>query len=173
MGVLYTALNVKEYAELLKTKNIPLCQYPNSIGLEFTEDKAYWLERVKNQEDLDHVIDYQHSIIIEFEANTATINSIIQDPKSGRLSKKLIEYYQQLKKPIFIPELNELDVNVLCIIDVYKSEATTDGISQHWQLFIDSVESDLWQLFSQSVHKISCLGALPGAMEEAKRIALL
>ncbi|NOQ73977.1 MAG: hypothetical protein GQ574_18370 [Crocinitomix sp.] len=172
MGSLFTALSVKQYAELLSTKNIPLCHYPQNIGLKFTEDKAYWLELVQNQEDLDLVIDYEHSIIIEFEADVKTINSIIQNPNMGRLSEKIIAYYQQLEKPILLPELKETDVNVLSIMDIYKSDATEDGISQRWQLFIDTTESDLWQLFSQSIHKIVCLGAIPGAVEEAERIAL-
>ncbi len=172
MGVLYTALSVTQYAELLNTKNVPLGEFSNDFGLEFTEDKAHWHDRIKNQEDLESVIDYQYSIIIEFETDTKTINSIIGDSKTGRLSEKVVNYYQQLEKPVELPVLSEQDVNVLCIMDIYESQETTDGISQLWKLLVNSAENELWCLFTESVHKISCLGAIPGAVEEAKKIVM-
>ncbi len=172
MGVLYTALSVTQYAELLNTKNVPLSQFSNNFGLEFTEDKAHWLDRIKNQEDLESVVDYQYSIIIEFEADAKTINSIIGDTKTGRLSEKVVDYYQQLEKPVGLPTLTEQDVNVLCILDVYENEETADGVSQLWKLLIDSAESELWYLFTGSVHKISCVGAIPGAVEEAQQMTM-
>ncbi|MGD1839748.1 MAG: hypothetical protein ACFB0B_02470 [Thermonemataceae bacterium] len=171
MAKLYTALSVEQYSEVLKTKSLPLQILEGGIlQFEFTEDKSFWVERLKNQDDLDNVADYKYSTIIEFEMKTKVLNSLIKSNNTGRLSKQMVQYYNEFNKPIFPPELRDDDINILCIEDVYESNETEDGISQHWILKTDSKKNNLWHSFSNGVVKISCLGAILGAVEEAKRL---
>jgi hypothetical protein len=170
MGILFTAVSVKQYAELINSRNLPLSKFKHNFGLEFTEDKSFWYDRITNQEDLDNVVDYKFAIIIEFEADAQTINAIITNPQNGRLSERMIGYYNSINKPIIIQELKQNDINVLGIMDIYESDETADGISQLWQLFVDSPQSELWHLFTSSVHKIACLGGIPGSLEAAKSL---
>jgi hypothetical protein len=169
MGKLYTALNVNQYSEVLRIKELPLLVFDKSVfGLEFTEDKSFWIEQLKNQEDLENVADYKYSIIIEFEMDGTTLNSLIKSQITGRLSEEITKYYRKINKPITLPELKNGETNVLCILDVYQSDETEDGISQRWILQTDTKESELWKSFLNGISKISCLGAIPGAVEEAK-----
>jgi hypothetical protein len=68
-----------------------------------------------------------------------------------------------------VPEFEKEDTNVLCLLDVYESNETHDGVSQKWILKVDSKKNDLWLYFSTKTHKISCIGAIPSSIEEAKR----
>jgi len=59
MVKLYTSINVSQYSKILKTKNLALINLSeNTLGLEFTEDKNYWIQALQVQEDLDNVSDY-------------------------------------------------------------------------------------------------------------------
>ncbi|MBS9462045.1 hypothetical protein KIM67_06455 [Flagellimonas sp. 389] len=125
MGKLYTALNARQYSEVLKTKELPLLILEKSVsGLEFTEDKSFWVEQLKSQEDLENVADYKYSTIIEFEMEPNVLNSLIESDVTDRLSKKIIQYYRELNKPINLPELKNGEPNILCILDVYESDET-------------------------------------------------
>lgn len=171
MGKLYTALNVIQYCEVLKTKELSLLKLGEGLLVfEFTEDKTYWIEQLKNQDDLENVVDYKYSVLIEFDIDDISLNSLIESDVIGRLSEKIIQYYRDLNKPITLPEFKNGETNVLCILDVYESNDTLDGISQKWIMKTDSEESELWRTFSNGIFKISCLGAIPGAIEEAKHL---
>lgn len=169
MGKLYTAFSVNQYSEVLRTKELPVQTLEgNVLGLEFTEDKSFWIEQLKNQEDLEDVADYKYAVVIEFEIKANVLNTMITSDATGRLSKKITQYYKELNKPMTLPTLKTGEVNILCVLDVYESDETQDGISQQWMLKVDSIESDLWKTFSEGVFKIICLGAIPGAIEKAK-----
>ncbi|HEX8576715.1 MAG TPA: hypothetical protein VF677_10530 [Flavobacterium sp.] len=89
MGKLYTALSVKQYSELLFTKKLPLLTLEGGIlGLEFTEDKFYWIEKLKNQKDLENVSEYKYSAVIEFEIEVKVLNSLIKLNETGRLGER-------------------------------------------------------------------------------------
>ena len=167
MPKLYTALNVQQYAELLKSRNIPLTIGEGAYRLYFTEEAAYWIEKLKAQDDLEQVEDYQYSILIEFELNAKVINDLIESEETGRFAQKMVDYYKTLNKPLRIKPLHHTETNILCIEDVYESEDTEDGISQLWMLKTDSKESEIWKKFSNAIHKIVCVGAIPGAVEAA------
>jgi hypothetical protein len=167
MPKFYTALNVQQYAQLLVTKNMPLTIGEGAYRLYFTEDADYWVAKLKAQEDLEHVADYQYSILLEFEMNPKMINDLIESEETGHFSQKMVDYYKTINKPLMIKPLHHTETNVLCIEDVYESEETEDGISQLWLLKTDSKESDIWKTFSQAIHKIACIGAIPGAVEAA------
>jgi len=171
MVKLYTSLNVSQYSEVLKTKNLPLINLDeNFLGLEFTEDKNYWIQALKNQEDLDDVSDYKYSVIIEFEIETKVLNPLIESRETGRFSHKIIEYHEVLKKEISTPQLLEGETNVIAVLDIYESDETNDGISQKWMLRAENENSELWNKFLAGVYKISCLGAIPGAVEAARKL---
>lgn len=171
--ILYTAINVKQYSELLLTNKLPLLTLEEGVlGLEFTEDKLHLIEKIKNQEDLENIIEYKYAAVIEFEVKAEVLNSLIESKDTGRLGQKIIAYYKTINKPYTVPALKKVDTNVLCIMDIYESEETHDGISQKWMIKVDSENNDLWTVFSTNIHKISCIGAIPGSVEEAKRLML-
>ncbi len=169
MGKLYTSLSVNQYSKILKTKNLPLISLDeNTLGLEFTEDKKYWIESISNQEDVDNVADYKYSILIEFEVETKTLKPLIESPETGRFSEKIIEYYKALNKVATLPQLSEDDTNILAVLYIYESDETHDGVSQKWMIKAESENSEIWQTFLTGIHKVSCLGGIPGAVEEAR-----
>jgi len=171
MVKLYTSLNVSQYSEILKTKNLHLINLDeNTLGLEFTEDKKYWVQALQAQEDLENVSDYKYSLIIEFEIDTKVLNPLMESKKTGRFSQKIIEYYKTLNKVMTLPQLSEDDTNVLAVLYVYESDETDDGVSQKWMIKAESENSEIWQTFLSGIHKVSCLGGIPGAAEEAKKL---
>lgn len=171
MANLYTAVNVKQFSEVLKTKNFCLTELEgNTQGLIFTEDKTYWINELQNQKDLENISDYKYSMLIEFVVDYKLINSLISDTKTGRLSQKLVDYYDALNKPRMIKMLEDNDTNVLCILDTYECEETTDGLSQKWLLKVESEESEIWQSFLNGVHRLSAIGGIPGAAEAANEL---
>jgi len=169
MVELFTAVSVNDYRKIMTTKDIPLTTLKQGeMGISFAEDRAYWIQKIQDQDDLDDVEQYQYALLIAFEVEPSTINKLIEGPETGRFSPKMKTYYQQLKKPQTIPTLNEEDKDVLCLLDAYESEETDDGISQAWLLKVSASESAVWQRFLKGVHKITCIGGIPGAMEAAK-----
>ncbi len=170
MGKLYTALSVRQYSELLRKKTLPLLSIEDDkMGLIFTEDKNYWIDKLKKQEDLEFVTDYKYAAVIEFEMEAKNLETLIQS-ESGRFSSIMIEYYKTLNKPIVINEYNKNDTDVICLLDVYNCIESHDGISQKWMLDVQSENSSLWIQFSNGVYKISCVGAIPDTIEEAKKM---
>ena len=169
MVKLYTSLNVEQYSRVLKTKNLPLVSLgENHLGLEFSEDKKYWVEALTNQEDLDNVVDYKYSLIMEFEIKAEVLNSLIESTETGRFSQKIMDYHKAINKKTNISELKEADTNVIVVLDAYESDETHDGVSQKWMIRAKNENSELWKSFLAGIHKLSCIGGIPGAIEEAK-----
>ncbi len=169
MSKIYTALNVEQYRYLISNKRIPLIEIENNKkGISFTEDKSYWIEKLKNQEDTENLADYQYSILIEIDIYAEDLNLLFEE--SGRFSKQIAEYYKSLQKPLTKPIVTENEIDIICIEDVYESSETQDGISQKWTIITESEFSEIWSFFSEKTHKIACIGAIPGAVELAKSL---
>jgi len=169
MAKIFTALNVEQYCYLISNKRIPLIDLENNKkGFSFTEDKSYWIEKLKNQEDKENLADYKYSILIEMDINAEDLNLIFHE--FGRFSHKIAEYYNQIEKTLTKQILSEQETDVLCIEDVYESTETKDGISQQWSIITESEFSKIWLHFSDKTYKIACIGAIPGAVELAKSL---
>jgi hypothetical protein len=172
MRNLYVALSTAQYVAVKKTKMLPPTIEENGCpAILFSEDKLYWIKKLRAQQDLEDVNGYAYAFIIEFKMDPAVLNSLIQDPKTGRLSEKIYDYYAQLGKETHIPQLQANDTNVLCVMDTYESDATEDNISQLWMLKVESTDHPLWLNFCSDTRVISCIGAIPGAPEAANVLA--
>ncbi len=167
MAKLFTALNVEQYKYLISNLSLPLIELEeNKKGITFTEDKLYWTEKIKNQEDKENLADYQFSILIEFEIKATDLNLLFEN--SGRFSNKIAEYYRSIQKTLTKQILREDEIDFISIDDVYESSETQDGISQKWSIITQSEFSEIWSFFTKKTHKIACIGAIPGAVALAK-----
>jgi hypothetical protein len=162
----YTALSIPAFRQLKTTQSFGLQDLGEGIeGLYFTEDKAYWVERIKEQDDEAKLEDYQYALLIRFSLPAELIHEIMSDPEVARLSPRMLEYHNAIGKTSHIRPHQPKDEEVLCLLDVYESSETEDGISQAWMLQVSSEEAALWMVFKESIQKIECLGGIPGAME--------
>ncbi len=168
MGKLYFSINTKQYLELLKNKRVSPQPLENGgMGIVFTEDKKYWVDKIEEQPDLDNVSDYKYSILMEIEIDAAVLNSMMINPETGRLSDKIHEYYRLIEKSSLLKRYAPEETNILCILDIYKSDENEDGLSQVWLLKVDSEHIQLWKNFSENIDKMVCIGGIPGAEKEA------
>jgi hypothetical protein len=56
MGQLFTAVNVSQYRKLVKTKTFSLLEVEeNACEFLFTEDKEYWIRKIKEQDDCENL----------------------------------------------------------------------------------------------------------------------
>lgn len=168
MQKLYVALNTKQYAELTQQKVLPPTnEDKGSQVFFFTEDKHYWIRKIEEQQDVEDIHAYTYAFIIEFKLAPSVLKGIVESVRTGRCSQRIYEYYRQLGKATDIPEYKPDDVNVLCVMDVYESSETADGVSQLWMLKVENTQSELWRLFISETRTISCIGSIPGAAEAA------
>lgn len=162
----YTAISIAAYRELLENKNFGLQPLGEGLkGLYFSEDKAYWVNQIKEQADEDNLESYAYALMLRFDLPSELINELMMDEEVARLSPRILEYYAALGKDSHLQAHQADDEEVLCLLDVYESEETEDGISQSWMLQVPNEETALWQVFRESIGKIECLGGIPGARE--------
>jgi|GEM_PF-6263423 hypothetical protein len=172
MSKFYFATSIQHFAEILYHKQLtPITLADASSGILFTEDRKYWIEKIEAQNDKDNIEDYAYAVNIELEIDTSFFTSLMANANTGRFSDKVAAYHKRVNKNISVKKLDVTDTNVLCLLDVYESDETSDNISQLWLLKVSNTESKLWIDFTNNIIKMSCPGGLDGATELATKIA--
>jgi hypothetical protein len=171
MGKCYTAVNTAQFAAIIKQRSfVPLPLEQGGLGLVFTEDKKYWVNKIQEQADLEKTEDYQYSILIEWEIPVPFINALMENEKTGRLSAKMVDYHKLLDKQSPVKPLQPAETDVLCILDVHASPETGDGLSQVWMIRVNPENDTFWNLFIGSITAVRSTGGIPGAVEIARRM---
>lgn len=164
----YVALSTEQYAALLKNKTLPPTVIENGHpAFLFTEDKAYWTQKISEQDNLEDVNGYAYALVVEFQMDPGVIHGLVGNPATGRLSERIYEYYGRLGRKTDIPQLKPEDTNVFCVMDAYESDETADRVSQLCMLKVESTAHPLWEYFCGETPVIKCIGAVPGAPEAA------
>lgn len=130
-----SAATLKQLQELKQLVPAPIDSLPGVGQIILSEDMAYWVEILKNQEDQPTIEAYEYAHILEVVLKPGVVSGLLTDPKTGRVSDSVHEIMQRAQKPpIQVDDQMEAEVAVLTDIRASDEGVANDGLSQTYKI---------------------------------------